>query len=324
MILCYLFLRPKPGNSFTMHYTKGFDTVSLETALARLFTNLIMLLPNRIQFWNKHVFDSATTTWMPWAGVAVLVLSTLYFIKNNRLLLFYLVGVAAIFGFVYVTNMIQVRYSGHWFLLFVTAYALSLFYKDAAPVFKVSRSDTNLRTVFGVLFNVVLVTNALSGVMAYAKDFAYPFSDIDAAGKYLVESRLDRFPIVGATDFVISPMTYFIHKPIRLAESQRMGYFMRWDQNRRSEKLSFPDVIHEVSTVMNQGHDTVLVILDTPLRFVVNGQTVDFSEDDLPDTDIHLKFIHGVADSSIVDDEQFHFYEATHAASKNRLSSNSM
>lgn len=312
MAICYVFIKPEPDSTFPMHYTSGWATDSFQNALGKMFSNLVMLIPfNEVAFWNKHAFIAGTFTWLPWFGLITLVIATLYFLSNNRLLLFYMCAAVAMFGFVYLTNMSQVRYSGHWFVLFALAYALSLDYKNQKQLFAFSTFRNGVNTATAALFNIALVVGLISGLGAYAKDASQPFSNTDAAGRFLLEQHWDRYAMVGATDFVVSPITYHTKKPIRLAESKRTGYFIRWNKDRAEGKLGFPDVITEIQAVMKEGNDTVLVILDTPLRFVVNGQTVEFTEDDLYGTDIHLKRVKDVAEPCIVEDELYYFYFAT-------------
>jgi hypothetical protein len=84
---------------------------------------------------------------------------------------------------------------------------------------------------------------------------------------------------------------------------------MIWDGSRRNA-IDFNDIISELNLEVTK-HDTVVLILSTPLTYIgPDNKTYAFQEDDINGTQIHMKFINNINSINIVNDENYYFYFA--------------
>jgi hypothetical protein len=303
------FIKSEPDNSYPVTYNTTFSSGALKFAISKIFTNYFTLVPTDSHiFWNYHILIEQEQSTAFFLGLLTLMLFTLYFFKNSRVALFYLSGTLVTLAFIYYTNMRPYRYSGHLFVMLIAAYALAEFYKHEKPLFNVKLPSV-IMPISRVVFAAVLVCNIYSAGVAYYKDLKYPFSNFTKAGEYIMQNKLDRYAIMGSSDFIISPFTYYTHKPVHLPESKRDQRFMIWDGARRN-KIDFNDIISELNNQILE-HDTVLLILSTPLTYIGPDQkTYAFQEDNIAGTSIHLKFFHNIDAPNIVNDERYYFYMA--------------
>ncbi len=305
----YYFIKSEPDNSYPVTYNEGFQFGAVKFAVSKIFTNYFPMLPTANHlYWNQHILINDEMGTGFYLGAITWLLFGLYFLKNSRVALFYFSGTIATLLFIYLTNMRPYRYSGHLFVYLLSAYILVDYYKKEKQVFTFHIPNW-INRVAGMAFIASLLVNLSAGAIAYYKDLKYPFSNFTKAGEYLIKTNLQRYPIVGSSDFIVSPLTYYTHKPIHLAESQRDQRFMIWDGARRN-RIDFNDIISELNKQVNL-YDSVILILSTPLTYIgADKQTYAFSEDNIGGTDIHMKFIHKIDDLNVVNDENYYFYMA--------------
>jgi hypothetical protein len=303
------FIKSEPDNSYPVTYNKEFSLGALKFAVSKIFTNYFTLLPTDSHiFWNYHVLIQQEQSTGFYLGLVTILLFTFYFVKHSRVLFFYLSGTLITLAFIYYTNMRPYRYSGHLFAILIASYALAALYKTEKQLFHIRLPDF-IPAAGRIVFVAALISNTYGASIAFYKDLKYPFSNFTKAGEYIMKNRLDRYAMMGSSDFIISPFTYYTHKPVYLPESKREQRFMIWDGARRS-KIDFNDIITELNQQVIE-HDTVLLILSTPLTYVGPDQkTYAFQEDNIAGTSIHMKFFHNIDALNIVNDERYYFYLA--------------
>ncbi len=307
--ISYHFIKSEPDNSYPVNYTKGLDMNAVKFALSKIFTNYFVILPTENHFyWNVHVLLNQELSTAFYLGFLTLILFGLYFTAHSRVVLFYLSGTMAMLLFLYLTNMRPYRYSGHLFIFLLTAYSLAEFYKNDKQLVSIIQNSF-LDSLARYAFIAILLFNVYSASIAFYKDLKYPFSNFTSAGEYIMKNKLNRYALMGSSDFIVSPLTYYTHNAVFLPESKREQRFIIWDGARRS-KVSFNDIISELNEQVLK-HDTVLLILSTPLTFIGPDQKNHaFMEDHIAGTDIHLKYFHKIDTPNSVNDENYYFYMA--------------
>lgn len=305
----YYFIKSEPDNSYPVTYNEGFQFGAVKFAISKMFTNYYPLLPTDSHlYWNQHLLINDELGKGFYLGALTLLLFGAYILKHSRVALFYFSGTIATLLFIYLTNMRPYRYSGHLFIYLLIAFALVEYYKSAKQVYSIQLPSL-VNRVAGFAFTASLLINLSASAIAYYKDLKYPFSNFTKAGEYIMKNHLDRYPLIGSSDFIVSPLTYYTHKPVRLVESKRDQRFMIWDSARRN-RIDFNDIISDLNAYVNL-HDSVILILSTPLTYIgPDKQTYAFSEDNIGGTDIHLKFIHKIDDVNVVNDEVYYLYMA--------------
>jgi hypothetical protein len=324
ILVSYNFIKAEPDNSYPINYTKGYSQKALEYSLSKITTNYFPVLPTKDElvnigerrFWNLNIYIDPKTgfekDFVFKLSLIFLIPCLLFFFNNQRVLLFYLCGTFGILAFIYLTNMRPLRYSGNMYCILILSVGLSNEYEKMKPLFSYSISKKLVASIFTVFFTASLSANAFAGLNAYYQDLLYPFSNTTRAGKYVVDNNLRRLPIMGSSDFVISPLTYYTHNPVLMPESDRYQNFIIWNKERKSNTLGFQDIIDlMVKQIDSVKVDTMILVLNTELTYVKNNITYGFTEDNLYGTDVRLKAIHREDEACIVGDEKYYFYLGT-------------
>jgi hypothetical protein len=303
------FIKSEPDNSYPVSYTKSLTMDGVRFAVSKVFTNYFPILPNKDHnYWNNHVFVNDEQTIGFYLGSILLLLMLFFFLSHSRVTLFFLSGTIALMAFCYFTNMRPYRYSGHLFIFLISSFSLVEFFKKEKTIINF-QIPAFVNALAQIVFTASLVCNLYASCIAYYKDIKYPFSNFPEAGEYVINSKLYNYAIMGSSDFIVSPLTYFTHKPIHLPESKRDQRFMIWDGSRRNA-IDFNDIISELNLEVTK-HDTVVLILSTPLTYIgPDKKTYAFQEDDINGTQIHMKFINNINSINIVNDENYYFYFA--------------
>jgi hypothetical protein len=151
-----------------------------------------------------------------------------------------------------------------------------------------------------------LIVNFFAGLYMFAMDIRYPFSNMDALGKYIKENKLDTLKMAGTTDYLASPLTYFTQKPIYFPERKAEGYFIIWDKQRLDGKLAIPDVFKQLAPMV-QKDGKLLLILSPELKVLKDGSPAAFEEGDIAEG-VKMRNIAKIDKDCMEETEKFYLY----------------
>ncbi|MEK6775302.1 MAG: hypothetical protein AABY87_00295 [bacterium] len=307
IILSLWQLYPKPGNSFPVSWSEGFDKNRFYLISWKLFSSYFPIPDLKgMHFWNTNVFTSNQNALNPVIPIIILSICICIFIRKPLALLFY-AGCTAAFGFLfYWTLLVHARYYGHFYLVLIISFWIARYCKEA------NIKNTLLRMMSGfgkmsenIFLVIVLAVSAAGGITAFSKDFRLKFSTSKEAARYIIENGLDNLSIVGSTDFVISPLSSYLNRPIYYPERKSLGSFVIWD-NKRNSDLKLMDIFSGVLKFMEKGEKKVLVVLDNQSTYVQNGQTFNLEHAMLSD-DVRIDLLKYIP-PGIVEDEKYYIF----------------
>jgi hypothetical protein len=242
------------------------------------------------------------------ASGALLLAALLAFVRTPPVLAFWAAASGGLLVIYYYTSMVHQRYSGHLFVVFVLSCWL------AARLPETTYRKPALARLAGLgdrirlpLLYLLLLANLAGGVVAFAKDWRLPFSGSAEAAHFLQREGLDQMPIVGAIDFMVSPLAGLLGRDIYYPERGEWGSFVIWDY-RRNPKLSYGDVWKALRHVLDATGGDVLLVLHDPPEKMVSGQAATLAGLTLPGG-IEVTLLAKV-ERSVVERERYHVYRA--------------
>jgi hypothetical protein len=310
--LSVLQILPEPDNSFTgrAFFSLAWDPVRFGAVLSSVLASYLPIPePAAFHFWE--------TVWlqrilgMPGAAVVsatLLLAALLAFVRTPRVLAFWAAASAGLLGIYYYTGMLHQRYSGHLFVVFVLSCWL------AARLPETTYRKPALARLAGLgdrirlpLLYLLLLANLAGGVVAFAKDWRLPFSGSAETARFLQREGLDQMPIVGAIDFMVSPLAGLLGRDIYYPERGEWGSFVIWD-DRRNPNLGYGDVWKALRRVLDATGTDVLLVLHDPPEKMVSEQAATLAALTLPGG-IEVTLLAKV-ERSVVERETYHVYRA--------------
>ena len=311
-ILSVLQILPEPDNSFPgrSFLSLAWDPLRFRAVLSTVLASYLPIPePTALHFWE--------TVWlqrllgMQGAAVAsgaLLLAALLAFVRTPRALAFWAAASGGLLGIYYYTSMVHQRYSGHLFVVFVLACWLAARLPETTyrkpALARLAALGDQIRVP---LLYLLLLANLAGGVVAFAKDWRLPFSGSAEAAHFLQREGLDQMPIVGAIDFMVSPLAGLLGRDIYYPERGEWGSFVIWDY-RRNPKLSYGDVWKALRRVLDATGSDVLLVLHYPPEKMVSEQAATLAGLTLPGG-IEVTLLAKI-ERSVVERERYHIYRA--------------
>jgi len=311
-ILSVLQILPEPDNSFPgrSFLSLAWDPLRFRAVLSTVLASYLPIPePTALHFWE--------TVWlqrllgMQGAAVAsgaLLLAALLAFVRTPRALAFWAAASGGLLGIYYYTSMVHQRYSGHLFVVFVLACWLAARLPETTyrkpALARLAALGDRIRVP---LLYLLLLANLAGGVVAFAKDWRLPFSGSAEAAHFLQREGLDQMPIVGAIDFMVSPLAGLLGRDIYYPERGEWGSFVIWDY-RRNPKLSYGDVWKALRRVLDATGSDVLLVLHDPPEKMVSEQAATLAGLTLPGG-IEVTLLAKI-ERSVVEREKYHIYRA--------------
>ena len=151
----------------------------------------------------------------------------------------------------------RMRYLGHLYVFFLACYWLAR--SPAGPGFRLPAAQWSPRRLglAAPALTLVFALQAGAGLYAFAQDLRHPFSHSASVARYLRDAGLADRPILGSRDYVASPITAYLRRPIELIESDRRGTFIIWS-NRRDQRQE--ENFARVASLVAREGEAVLVV----------------------------------------------------------------
>jgi hypothetical protein len=299
--------------SFLWH--GGFDSERLILTLSKILAAFIPI-PNTLEqnFWNTSiVFD------VPWeirvilvAGIVVFI--SLNFRKNKSVFLFWGCGVFSIGTLVYLLLIPAIRYEGHIFLLLVASLWLNALLSNRETRPKTKKIRRTLPSSTSFVFHFILLLQVVAGCTAYVQHIRFPFSNCGEAGRYLAREDLSRQYLFGSLDFIVSPLSAFVHRPIYYPERDSVGTYIVSD-DRRKQFPPMQEVVQKAIGLVHTTCDSMVMILTGPITYSQNNRIVEIVDRQLPGG-VHLTLLQKFNTPCIAWDETYYIYQLSRTNEK--------
>jgi hypothetical protein len=299
--------------SFLWH--GGIDSERLILTLSKI-SAVFIPIPNTLEqnFWNTSiVFD------VPWEIRAILVVGIVGFFsfnfrKNKSVFLFWGCGVFSIGTLVYVLLIPAIRYEGHIFLLLVASLWLNVLLSDRDGRPKTKKVRRTLPSYTSFVFHFILLLQAVAGCTAFVQDVRFPFSNCNDAGRYLARKDLSRQYLFGSLDFIVSPLSAFVHRPIYYPERDSVGTYIVSD-DRRKQFPPMQEVVQKAIGLVHATCDSMVMILSGPITYSQNNRIVEIIDRQLPGG-VHLTLLQKFNTPCIAWDETYYMYQLSRTNEK--------
>ncbi|MEN9523806.1 MAG: hypothetical protein RL065_2183 [Bacteroidota bacterium] len=206
----------------------------------------------KLHFWNTNIFENKHTLQ---AILSLLIIATcsIQFIKNKKLLLFFLITILFLFSFTFLQYIGNTRHSGFYFITILIFYWLYL-----------SHDETKNESHFG--FNALLISHFLMGVFFISKIISVPFSNAGNAAAY-IQQYLPKYTICGATDDATSAIAGQLQQPIIFLNNFKKNTFVEWNNDRTYPSDS---LLKEKILQLKQREKKLILVLNYPVQFNQN------------------------------------------------------
>ena len=310
-VLAYMAIKPLPGNSYPILKPESlFDSLRWQFILTHIFITYVPFPQwGTVGCWNTSMFVSDIHDMVAGAGLLVIGLILIGFIKKPRILLLYITGLLVLLAVMYYTYTVWQRYTGHAYMLWLICMWMGRYVAPSKTF--IPRIPVRVANILSqYLFYSIIAIHAVVGIYFYYTDYTEPFSNISAAGKYIQDKKLNRFSLIGSSDFIIMPMNYYTGQPIYTSERNDTARYMIWDNKKSNQHLSFAAIVKNLLVQLDKDkRDTAIMILSTRLTFINNGATVNFTEGNL-DATHYMKFINQTDADCMQPDEVYYMYMA--------------
>jgi hypothetical protein len=286
----------------------GLNSKRLVFTISEILAALVPI-PNTFQpdFWNKSiVFD---LSWEMRVILAICIIGFFFwsFQKNRSVLFFWGSGVLTIGMLVYRLLIPAIRYGGHIYLLLVASLWLNNLLSDRSGIPRLKKVKRTLQSSESFFFQSILLLQVIAGCIACYLDLRYPFSNCDKAGRYLAREEISHQCLYGSPDFIVSPLTAFVHRPIYYPERDSVGTYIISD-NKRKQFPPMWEVVEKATNLIHKTCDSMLLILSDSISYVQNNRILEIV-DQQPHIDVYLKLLQKFNTPCIVLDETYYIYQ---------------
>jgi len=223
--------------------------------------------------------------------------------KDKSLFLMYVCGTLGLLLVLYFNLHTSLRHQGFLFILFIITFWLAQRTSGNAKAGSVSPGKK--------IFMTIIIVQCASGIIAIAKDVLYPFSNIEAAGRYAVKQDYGQVAVGGMADYIVSPISAYTRKPIYMPETGKEQMFIVWNDERKESDSTLIILLKWADSVLMKGEKKAVLVLGQSLKnddltLITNGLINDSTQ---------ITLMKRFDKPCIVDDENYYFYEITRYAS---------
>jgi hypothetical protein len=312
---------PNSENTFPVNYAEAFDWARMKFAIWRIITSYFALpCLNGLHFWNTNLFDMVrdfpdgsrvadADKMYPVIPLAIVLIFSLYFLRKPLPLLLYVLGTGGLVCFFYYSRLTFSRYTSHLMVLLVASMWLAEYYPVETNYGShlLAKMSAIGKVAGKHLFTLILIVGFAGGVVSYSQDLRYEFSSSSEMTTFLKQNHLERLPIIGVTDFVVSPAAAVLDRTIFYPQRNEEGSFVIWD-NKRKETVPYGEIIQHMRDMAQRGVMRMLFITDTPL-YLVDPITRESKsvEEGMISNELHIQLLNNVR-PGIVADEKYCIY----------------
>jgi len=316
---------PDKDNSFPASYAASlFDFPRWWQVSSKLFTTYTYIPQIQENFWNSTIYFKDTGTiatgnfsdWLSvhpdylllWVIMPIITFVTgiFIFLRKPLVLLLYIGMTIGLLSVYYYTALLHSRYCGYLLIVLIVCYWFADYYPEKKYRSGLSGYLAGLgKKVATPFLTIILLLNVIGAIVAYSMDVQYKFSPSKEVANYIKENKLDSLPIVGITDFTISPLATYLDKKIFYPQMNDFGSFTIWSK-RRKDQMNFQESVASLGAFIDKGNQKVLWIKDSAPQVSDGANQKDMERailrNDLQ-VDLLKKFSPG-----IVGDERYFIY----------------
>jgi hypothetical protein len=200
------------------------DLTGLQLASVRFVKGMLPVPDWHVfDFWNSNVLtqELGRRAWVAWAGLALLLSCLLAFSSQPLVALAFLVGVALMAGLQHVKYEGYTRHFGHFFVLFVACAGLQF-----------KRQPPRRLAWLQILFLLIVIPGVVGGVIATRLSWDRPFSSARMTADFLRAKGLNKRPLIGVGDHMVSGVAGYLDVPIFYMDTHEWGQSVTF-HNRR-------------------------------------------------------------------------------------------
>lgn len=298
MGLSALQLRPPPDSAFVVgwHFWPGPESLyegasasrfavakvaaqKLAAAIGTIWKAYVPIPKPQMEFWNTNILQGRWSFFQPLPAVLLIAWVVALLRRRPWALVFFGVGVTALVTFTYAKYFGYLRHQGAQFVLLIAALWLAgdaardnvseepalaapaqpgRILEYAARGKNAPESSIRLMLVSGV-FTALLAIHAIVALLACGIDWFVPFSASRQTARYLQQQHLAVHPIVGHWDYTASALSGLLDRPVYLADSRRLGTFIRWTNSRFA--VTTEVTMDFARKLARERHEPVIVLL---------------------------------------------------------------
>jgi hypothetical protein len=296
---------PDKDNSFPAPYaTSLFDFPRWGEVLSKLFTTYLYIPQIDEHFWNTAIYfkDSVSTGWVL-ISIIIFAAGILVFLRRPLILLLYLGMTIGLFSVFYYTALMHSRYCGYLLIALVVCYWLSEYYPEKKNYSSLASFGKRINRPF---FTTILSFSVIGAIVAYSMEIQYKFSPSKEVGNYIKENKLDSLPVVGITDFTISPLATYLDKKLFYPQMNDFGSFTIWSK-RRIDQMNFQESVAALGAFIDKGNQKVLWIKDSAPQVSDGGTNQQDMEKAILRNDLQVDLLKKWT-PGIVADERYFIY----------------
>ncbi|MGB0562081.1 MAG: hypothetical protein ACPGVO_09790 [Spirulinaceae cyanobacterium] len=261
-------LRP-PADSYLQGGLTGWNFVwsgeQWWRSLSRVWSAYaIVLIPA-----DSRVFD---TNLFGVISLVIILTVSLGLWRKPLPLFFYLFASGEIIFFTYVKFLGSPRHYGHLWFVLLAALWLSA---DYAPLMRqvpwqpLRWAESILTRYKKYLLGLFLILQLVGGLVAYVRDWTYPFSASKATAAYLRAEQLDQDFIIASEDLAMAPISGYLNRKLYYPERQALGSFTLFNSAR--QPVTPAQILDQTQQILTREAPAVILILNSPLELESGG-----------------------------------------------------
>ena len=297
---------PDKDNSFPAPYaTSLFDLSRWGEVSSKLFTTYLYIPKIEEHFWNTAIYFKDTGLSAGWVLLSIIIFAAgiLVFLRKPLILLLYLGTTIGLFSVFYYTALMHSRYCGYLLIALVVCYWLSEYYPEKKYYGNLASFGKRISRPF---FTTILSFSVIGAIVAYTMEMQYKFSPSKEVANYVKENKLDSLPVVGITDFTISPLATYLDKKLFYPQMNDFGSFTIWSKKRK-DQMSFQEAVASLGAFIDKGNQKVLWIKDSAPQVSMDGTNQQDMEKAILRNDLQVDLLKKFS-PGIVSDERYFIY----------------
>lgn len=317
---------PDKDNSFPAPYaTHLFDFARWWQVSSKLFTTYLYVPRLEVNFWNTNIYykdlgaiaSGSFGDWLKgnpsflwtWVLMPIILFSAgiLIFLRKPLILLLYCGTTLGLFSVYYYTALLHSRYCGYLLIALIVCYWLAEYYPEKKFYTGITGYLAGLgKKISKPFLTAVLILNVIGAVVAYSMDLRFKFSTSKIVSSYIKQNKLDSLPLVGMTDFVISPLATYLDTKLYYLQMSDTGSFTIWSK-RRKDQMTFEESVAALHAYMGKDKGKVLWIKNSAPQVSLDGKTNQDMDKAILMDDLQVDLLQKF-DAGIVNDEKYYIY----------------
>lgn len=295
---------PEKDNSFPAPYANSlFDFIRWEEVSSKLFTTYLYIPQIQEHFWNTSIYFKEISGGGVILSIIIFAAGIFIFLRKPLVLLLYAGTTLGLFSVYYYTALMHSRYCGYLLIALVVCYWLAEYYPEKKYYGSLAGLGKKISKPF---FTTILVFSVMGAIVAYTMEMQYKFSTSKEAANYIKENKLDSLPVVGITDFTMSPLATYLDTKIYYPQMNDFGSFTVWSK-RRKDQMSFQEAVASLGAFIDKGNQKVLWIKDSAPQVSMDGTNQQDMEKAILRNDLRVDLLKKFP-PGIVGDERYFIY----------------